>query len=260
MIDEYHRCNIAAQVPFADGQSKAAVGRRIDDFYSARPIAKTDHYPYGNLLADDSHAVGIGGTQRDTLHPLGVRVHVHEGVAVEIDDDQVADVGRSPAAVAIEALTAQVEPFAHADDLRYFGQAIRVGERAQINFAQFCAVLGIDDQQGCRVVARHIRLVGCDDLNVVRVGTIAHRKLSQRSAQIHRVQHQDIILAQAVDDIDAAVVVVPHCVRVDAQQIHLGLGSIRGQKGCAAGGKVRGDDEEIALRRRRVRQQQERDG
>ena len=181
-------------------------------------------------------------------------------VSRQIDDDQVANISRSPPSVAVEALTAQVEPVAHADDLRYFGQAIRVGERAQINLAQFRAVLGIDDQQRRRLVARHIRLVGCDNFDVVRVSTIAHRKLSQRSAQIHRVQHQDIVLAQAVDDIDAAIVVVPHCVGVDAQQIHLGLGRICGQKGRAAGRKVRGDDEEIALRRRRVRQQQERDG
>ena len=39
-------------------------------------------------------------------------------------------------------------------------------------------------------------LSGCDNFDIVRIGTIAHRKLSQRRTQIHRVQHQNVVLAK----------------------------------------------------------------
>ena len=80
--------------------------------------------------------LGLAAFMGNALHALGVWVHIHEGVAVDIDDDQVAAaIGRSPAIGAVEALAAQVEPIANADDLRDFGQAVRVGESAQINLA-----------------------------------------------------------------------------------------------------------------------------
>ena len=174
MIDQDHRRDVAAQVLLADSQSEAAVGDRIDDFHAAGPVAEMGHDPHGDLLADHGHAVGIGRTQGDALHPLGIRVHIDEGVAGQIDDDQVADIGRSPPTVAVEALAAQVQPVANADDLRHLGQAIRVGKSTQINFAQFRAVLGIDDQQGRLVVARNVCFVRGDNFDVVRVGPIAH--------------------------------------------------------------------------------------
>ena len=82
----------------------------------------------------------------------------------------------------------------------------------------------------------------------------------QRRAQVHRVQHQDIVLTQAIDDIDAPIVVIARGVGVNTQQIDLGLSGARRYEGGAAGGEVGGGHEQALGSERRGGRDERDDG
>jgi hypothetical protein len=183
----------------------------------------------------------------DRLLARSERVGVDHRVRDGVDHSDQAEIGRLVAGVAVEALDRHEHAPVDAHHARHLGDAVGVGESAERDHAEPGAGGGIHDQEIGELVARDVRLGRRNEADVLRVRSVPGRELAHGRVVQRRVDDLDVVLPEAVHDVEQPAVPAHHRVGVDGRHV-LGDGArveVRDRE--LAGGKVGGENEGAGL-------------
>jgi hypothetical protein len=147
------------------------------------------------------------------------------------------------------------------DHVVHLGDPVGIRERAERDAAERSARLRIHDQEVGQLVAGHVGFRGRDECDVRRVRSGARRELTEGREPLRRVDHLDVVLTEAVDDVEKPVVPAGARVGVDALNVLSHGVGVERDAAQASGRIVGAEHEGGGLRRHdRAREHDQRQG